>query len=1004
MPRFRTYARSLRVAASLLAACALSFHSTDTSAHSLTARSQVLRSEPSLTIVTTTNTAAGVRVGYGAPGGNKHDVTPPTVAITSPAAGATVAGTVTVTASASDNNSVASVQFKIDGVDLGARDTIAPYSIAWNTTTTGAGAHTLSAVARDAAGNSRTSAAVTVTVNLTADTTPPAISGVAASSITSSGATVSWTTNEPADSQVDYGATTAYGSTSPLNTGLVTTHATALGLNASTLYHFRVRSRDAAGNLAVSSDSTLTTPAVADTTAPTVTVTAPAAGASVSSTVTVTATANDNVGVAGVQFKLDGVNLGTEKTAAPYSIAWDTTATANGSHVLTAVARDASANATSSAAVSVNVTNGSSGTGLLFESNWDTAVGTASAPDDGGRWPNYWEFNNGSTVRLLSVVAGGPAGHNALRVQQRGPNYAANVQLDRFAPVSTDYYVRYYMKNDDTSPEGDHVVTVDTFQYPNLTFMRKTSSTADWGFITSLYGCGYTYPIGHWGPAGRLAHGQWYRFEYFVHFTDATHVQVHPRVYDAAGTLLYSDADFRQSDYKAGGSWNGRDDWTFASYYAAGYSFCVDPTAMVNFGMGNNGNYGAVDTGLFWYFAAVQIRSDRWPGPAGSSAPTVSITVPTAGATVSGSTTVSATASGSSGIAGVQFQLDGTSLGAEVTSAPYAAAWNTLTATEGTHTLTAIARDAGGTRTTSAGVTVTVSNLAPPPPSAGIAALYPGDVGIENHADVVFVERFDEATLTELFNRWTDVLNGPAMSFSTDVPAGSPGLHSLKIPWVGGGVNNGGHLYKLLTPGVDDTLYVRYYIKYPTTGQPQHEGIWMGGHNPPLTYPNPQGGVKPTGSDKFSAAAEQSDDLTRFDHYDYFANMRVAADGMYWGNTLLNNPNVKATPGQWMCVEHMVKLNNPVTAMNGEHAIWINGVKVSHLGQNFPNGRWTWGNFTQDPTGSPFEGLRWRSDVNLNLNWLWLENYSPNDPAGVSSSIQFDHVVAAKSRIGCLVP
>src|SRR5437762_11328656 len=73
----------------------------------------------------------------------------------------------------------------------------------------------------------------------------------------------------------------------------------------------------------------------------------------------------------------------------------------------------------------------------------------------------------------------------------------------------------------------------------------------------------------------------------------------------------------------------------------------------------------------------------------------------------------------------------------------------------------------------------------------GIAALYPGDVGIENHPDVILVEKFEEATLTDLFNRWTDILNGSAMSFSSDVPVGSPGSRSLNIPWVGGGVNNG---------------------------------------------------------------------------------------------------------------------------------------------------------------------------------------------------------------------
>lgn len=286
--------------------------------------------------------------------------------------------------------------------------------------------------------------------------------------------------------------------------------------------------------------------------------------------------------------------------------------------------------------------------------------------------------------------------------------------------------------------------------------------------------------------------------------------------------------------------------------------------------------------------------------------------------------------------------------------------------------------------------------------STGIATLYPGDAGIENHPAVVFVEEFEENTLTDLFSRWSDILNGTAMAFNADVPVGSPGTRSLNIPWVGGGVNNGGHLYRQLNPAIDDTLYVRYYIKYPTDGHHHHEGIWVGGYNPPLAWPNPRAGVKPVGNDRFSAAAEQSHLTSRFDHYDYWMNMRAAPDGSYWGNTLLNNPNVLGKRGQWMCVEHMVKLNNPVTASNGEHAIWLDGVKVSHVGLGFPNGFWTWGNFTQSLSGSPFEGLRWRSDTNLKLNWIWLQNYSPDDPAGFSSSMKFDHVVAAKSYIGCL--
>src|SRR5437899_394338 len=125
------------------------------------------------------------------------DTTPPTVPLTAPVSGTSVSGaSVTVSASASDNVGVAGVQFKLDGANLGAEDTTAPYAISWNPTPAN-GAHTLTAVARDAAGNRTTSAPVSVTVNNPVDTTPPLISSVALSSVTSSGASISWTTNEP---------------------------------------------------------------------------------------------------------------------------------------------------------------------------------------------------------------------------------------------------------------------------------------------------------------------------------------------------------------------------------------------------------------------------------------------------------------------------------------------------------------------------------------------------------------------------------------------------------------------------------------------------------------------------------------------------------------------------------------------------------------------------------------------------------------------------------------
>jgi hypothetical protein len=86
------------------------------------------------------------------------------------------------------------------------------------------------------------------------------ISAVAASSVTATGARITWTTNELSDSRVSYGLTTAYGSNTPLNITMVTSHSMALsGLTTATTYHYRVASRDAAGNIRTSADFSFTT-------------------------------------------------------------------------------------------------------------------------------------------------------------------------------------------------------------------------------------------------------------------------------------------------------------------------------------------------------------------------------------------------------------------------------------------------------------------------------------------------------------------------------------------------------------------------------------------------------------------------------------------------------------------------------------------------------------------------------------------------------------------------
>jgi len=297
------------------------------------------------------------------------------VTITSPASGSTVSGAVPVSASVSIVGAltVSSVQFQLDGANLGAPDTSAPYSVSWDTTGAANGSHTLSAVARDGLlGLQFTSAPVTVTVNNAppppppppADTTPPTV-GVTSPS---NGATIQGTVPVSASASDNVGVAGVQFRIDGANFGAEDTSApysvswnTTGAVNGS--HTITAVARDAAGNRTTSAPVTVTVsnapppPPPADTTPPTVSITSPSNGATIHGTVTVTADAADNVGVVGVQFQLDGVNGGPEDTTAPYSIPFDTTSTSDGVHTITAVARDAAGNRTTSAAVTVTVAN-----------------------------------------------------------------------------------------------------------------------------------------------------------------------------------------------------------------------------------------------------------------------------------------------------------------------------------------------------------------------------------------------------------------------------------------------------------------------------------------------------------------------------------------------------------------------------------------------------------------------------------------------------------------------
>jgi hypothetical protein len=182
---------------------------------------------------------------------------PPAVTLTAPTDGSVVNGQAQITAVVDDDAPVSRVQFYVDGQPVGAPVSAAPYAFAWDSTgLSPALPHAISARATDALGRSGVSSNVNVQVD-----NGPAISNVSAGpGLTESSARVTWTTDVAADGQVEYGDSTAYGLTTPVNPVTGLRHDMQLtGLSPRAVYHYRVRSRDAAGAMSVSPDATLAT-------------------------------------------------------------------------------------------------------------------------------------------------------------------------------------------------------------------------------------------------------------------------------------------------------------------------------------------------------------------------------------------------------------------------------------------------------------------------------------------------------------------------------------------------------------------------------------------------------------------------------------------------------------------------------------------------------------------------------------------------------------------------
>ncbi len=303
---------------------------------------------------------------------------------------------------------------------------------------------------------------------------------------------------------------------------------------------------------------------------------------------------------------------------------------------------------------------------------------------------------------------------------------------------------------------------------------------------------------------------------------------------------------------------------------------------------------------------------------------------------------------------------------------------------------------------------------------ASLASLYSCDVGLAADPAVVWVEDFEEGAVSAVTSRYESAANPAGMALIADVPGQSCGKASMKL--TSGMQANATDLYKRLVPGHDE-WFVRWYAKYQAGVTWHHTGVWMGGYDPPTPYPNPQAGLKPVGNDRFSVSIEPvygvGQPNPRFDYYNYWMQMHSwmdvpQGDTAYYGNSLVHQTSFTADDNTWMCLEVHIKLNTDVSSSSGALLeVWKNDALIQHFDPASPVGCWIKDKFcasgadatecTDYPNlcAKPFVplDLEWRSTTALQLNVFWPQNYITD---GSDGSVQYDDMVVATRRVGCL--
>ncbi len=644
---------------------------------------------------------------------------PLAVFVSSPAGGAVLSGSVTISGTVAGNVTISSVGVSVDGAAYTPVSGTSNWASTLDTRSLANGPHTIQAQAWHSSSNASTSSVISVTVN----NPPPAITsaGSASGTIGSAFSYQITATNSP----TSFNATGLPAGLS-VNTsgGLISGTPGSAGTFSVTI---------SATNGSGTGSATLTLSIAAPP--PTVSVVNPANGAVVSGTIAISGTASDAGGLSSVAVSVDSgaYSLAVGTTSWIYFL--DTALLANGSHQLNARATSLSG---VSSVSSVTVSIGNSGLpapsrqvnyySVNDGSRFSRSLAPMSAVSAGGT-VSQTVNSDGSITAAIAGVSGYADSGFYLRVGKLG-----DLSKVRIRSSTGVFSLNLWLDRDDDSEfftwSGDTMAGLGQDAYLLGPSAQNGLLTVDDATLfTSLRPGGGNFTLAQLKAGAAPSVSTATKAAIWVGVA-ATAVNVSATVdclsvngsSDACGLPppagLPGAAPVITSAVSASGTVGSAFSYQISasnsptSYNATGLPAGLSvntvngllsgtPSVAGSFGVGVSATNSA-GTGS----AALTLTISSAPS---STPPSVTLTSPADGATVSA--TVSIDADVSTSVVSVAFFVDGSSQGV-VAAAPYSFSWDSTQVPDGSHVLTAVASDAAGNGATSAAVTVNVSNTA----------------------------------------------------------------------------------------------------------------------------------------------------------------------------------------------------------------------------------------------------------------------------------------------------